>query len=143
MMQTDDRSLRGAPVVHPEDRSLKDLLTDLSGSLTTLFRKEIQLARAETSEKITQSMVAIGAIAAGAILALAALMVLLQALVITIAELGVPPALAALIVGLVVAAIAYALFHKGTKDLKASNLAPDRTIDSLRRDAQVVKEQAQ
>ncbi|MCE3248095.1 MAG: hypothetical protein K0R41_1920, partial [Geminicoccaceae bacterium] len=45
-MQTDDRSLRGGPVVHPEDRSLKDLLTDLSGSLTTLFRKEIQLARA-------------------------------------------------------------------------------------------------
>ena len=58
MMQTDDRSLHGAPVVHPEDRSLKDLLTDLSGSLTTLFRKEIQLARAETSEKITQSIVA-------------------------------------------------------------------------------------
>jgi hypothetical protein len=128
---------------YTDDRSLKELFGDLTSSVTNLFRKEIELARAETSEKITQSMVAVGAIAAGGILALAALIVLLQALVIAIAELGVPPALAALIVGLVVAAIAYALFHKGTKDLKASNLAPDRTIDSLRRDAQVVKEQAQ
>lgn len=126
-----------------DDRSLKSLLGDLSGSISTLFRKEIQLARAETSEKITQSMVAMGAIAGGAILALAALIVLLQALVIAISEMGVPPALAALIVGLVVAAIAYFMIHKGTNDLKASSLTPDRTMDSLRRDAQLVKEQAQ
>jgi hypothetical protein len=128
---------------HTNDRSLKDLLSDLSGSISTLFRKEIQLVRAETSEKITQSMVAVGAIAGGAILALAALIVLLQALVIALAELGVPPALSALIVGLAVAAIAYFMIHKGTNDLKASSLAPDRTMDSLRRDAQLVKEQAQ
>jgi hypothetical protein len=128
---------------HTDDRSLKDLLSDLSGSISTLFRKEIQLVRAETSEKITQSMVAVGAIAGGAILALAALIVLLQALVIALAELGVPPALSALIVGLAVAAIAYFMIHKGTNDLKASSLAPDRTMDSLRRDAQLVKEQAQ
>jgi drug/metabolite transporter (DMT)-like permease len=126
-----------------DDRSLKGLLGDLSASITTLFRKEIQLARAETSEKITQSMVALGAIAGGAILALAALIVLLQALVIAIAEMGVPPALAALIVGVVVAAIAYFMIHKGTTDLKASSLAPTRTVDSLRSDAQLAKEQAQ
>jgi hypothetical protein len=74
---------------------------------------------------------------------LGALIVLLQALVIAIAEMGVPPALASLIVGLVVAVIAYVLIHKGTNDLKATNLAPARTMDSLRRDAQVVKEQVQ
>ena len=126
-----------------DDRSLKTLLGDLSGSLTTLFRKEIQLARAETSEKINQSMVAIGAIAGGGILALAALIVLLQALVIAITEMGVPPALSALIVGVVVAAIAYLMIHKGTTDLKAGSLAPSRTMDSLRQDAQLAKEQAQ
>ena len=126
---------------HTDDRSLKELIGDLSGSISTLFRKEIQLARAETSEKITQSMVAIGAIAAGAILALAALLVLLQALVIAISEAGVPPGWASLIVGVIVAAIAYFMIHKGTNDLKASSLAPDRTIDSLRRDTELVKEQ--
>ena len=128
---------------HTDDRSLKELIGDLSGSISTLFRKEIQLARAETSEKITQSMVAIGAIAAGAILALAALLVLLQALVIAISEAGVPPGWASLIVGVIVAAIAYFMIHKGTNDLKASSLAPDRTIDSLRRDTELVKEQTQ
>jgi hypothetical protein len=125
------------------DRSFSSLLSELSRDITTLFRKEIELARAETSEKVTQSFVAIGSIAGGAILALAALIVLLQALVIAITELGVPPALSSLIVGVVVAAIAYGLIHKGTNDLKAGSLAPHRTIDSLKRDAQVAKEQVQ
>lgn len=125
-----------------DDRSLKDLFADLTDSITTLFRKEIQLARAETSEKITQVGMAIGAIAGGGILALAALIILLQALVIGITEAGVPAGWSALIVGVVVAIIAYVLIHKGTNDLKGANLAPNRTVDSLRRDAQVVKEQA-
>jgi hypothetical protein len=129
-------------MMHTEDRSLKDLVTHLTESITTLFRQEIQLARAETSEKVTQVGVAIGAIAGGAILALAALIVLLQALVIAITEAGVPAGWASLIVGVVVAAVAYVLIHKGTNDLKGSNLAPSRTMGSLKRDAQVVKEQA-
>jgi Putative Actinobacterial Holin-X, holin superfamily III len=128
-------------MMHTDDRSLKDLLVDLSNSITTLFRKEIQLVRAETSEKVTQIGVALGSIAGGAILALAALIVLLQALIIGIAEAGVPAGWASLIVGVVVAVIAYVLIHKGTSDLKASNLAPTRTVDSLKRDAQVAKEQ--
>jgi hypothetical protein len=130
-------------MMHTDDRSLKDLLADLTESITTLFRKEIQLARAETSEKVTQVAVAIGAIAGGAVLALAALIVLLQAVVIAITEAGVPAGWASLIVGVVVAIIAYVLIHKGTNDLKGSSLAPTRTMDSLKRDTQVVKEQAQ
>jgi hypothetical protein len=129
-------------MMHTDERSLKDLLADLTESITTLFRKEIQLARAETSEKLSQAGIAMGAIAGGAILALAALIVLLQALVIALTEAGLPPGWSALIVGLIVALVAYLMIHKGTKDLKANNLAPNRTMDSLKRDAQVVKEQA-
>ena len=128
-------------MMHADERSLKDLLADLTNSITTLFRQEIQLARAETSEKITQVGVALGAIAGGAILALAALIVLLQALVIGMVEAGIPAGWASLIVGVVVAAIGYGLIHKGTSDLKASNLAPSRTMDSIKRDAHVAKEQ--
>jgi Putative Actinobacterial Holin-X, holin superfamily III len=128
-------------MMQTEDKSLKDLLGDLSGNITTLFRKEIQLVRAETSENISQVGYAIGSIAGGVILALAALIVLLQALVIGITEAGVPAGWAALIVGVVVAAIAYGLIHKGTSDLKAGNLAPTRTMDFIKRDAHVAKEQ--
>ena len=126
-----------------DDRSLKELLGDLTQSVTTLFRTEIELARAETSEKISHAAVAAGASAGGGILALAALIVLLQALVIALTELGLAPALAALIVGGVVAIIAFALIYKGMNDLKASNLAPTRTVEALKRDAHMVKEQVQ
>jgi Putative Actinobacterial Holin-X, holin superfamily III len=128
---------------HTDDRSLKELFGDLTHSVTTLFRKEIELARAEISEKLSQAGVAAGAVAAGGVLALAALMVLLQALVIALTELGVAPALSALIVGGAVAIIAFALIYKGMNDLKAGNLAPSRTVEALRRDAHMVKEQAQ
>jgi drug/metabolite transporter (DMT)-like permease len=126
-----------------DDRSLKELFGDLTQSVTTLFRKEIELARAETSEKVSQAGVAAGAIAAGGILALAALIVLLVALAAALTELGLAPALSALIVGGVVAIIAFALIYKGMNDLKASNLAPTRTVEALRRDAHMVKEHAQ
>jgi drug/metabolite transporter (DMT)-like permease len=125
------------------DRSFKELFGDLTSSVSTLFRKEIELARAEASEKVGQAAFAAGSLAAGGILALAALIILLQALVIALTELGLAPALASLIVGGIVAIIAFALIYKGMNDLKASNLAPSRTVDSLRRDAHMIKEQAQ
>jgi drug/metabolite transporter (DMT)-like permease len=128
---------------HTGERSFKELFGDLTNSVSTLFRKEIELARAEASEKIGQAGFAAGSIAGGGILALAALIILLQALVIALTELGLAPALSALIVGGVVAIIAFALIYKGMNDLKASNLAPTRTVDSLRQDAHMVKEQVQ
>jgi hypothetical protein len=128
-------------MIQTNDRPLRDLVADLGSNIATLFRKEIQLVRAETSEKIGQAGGALASIGAGALLALAALLVLLQALVVAIAEAGVPPAVAALIVGAVVAVIAYALVHKGLRDLKASNLAPQRTVEALKRDADLAKEQ--
>ena len=63
---------------------------------------------------------------------------LLQALVIGLTELGLAPALAALAVGGGVAIIAFVLIYKGTNDLKASNLAPTRTVELPRRDAQMI-----
>jgi hypothetical protein len=128
---------------HTDDRSFKELFADLTSSVSTLFRKEIELARAEAAEKVGQAAFAAGSIAGGAILALAALIVLLQALVIALADLGLAPALSALIVGGIVAIVAFALIYKGMSDLKASSLAPTRTVESLRRDAHLIKEQAQ
>ena len=51
---------------HTDDRSLKELLGDLTQSVSTLFRKEIELVRTETSEKLSGALVAAGSIAAGA-----------------------------------------------------------------------------
>ncbi len=125
-----------------DTRSITDLLGDLGGNISTLMRKEIQLARAETSEKISQATISVGAIAAGMVMAMAALIVLLQALVIALTNMGIGPGWAALIVGIVVAGIAYLLIHKGMSDLSAHNLAPERTIDALRQNNRTLKEQA-
>jgi hypothetical protein len=54
---------------HTDDRSLKELFSDLTQSVSTLFRKEIELARAESSEKVSQALAAGGSIVAGGILA--------------------------------------------------------------------------
>jgi len=123
-----------------EERSLRQLVADLGTSLSTLFRQEIQLARAETAEKISRAGAAVAAIGAGAILGLAGLIVLLEAIVIAIADAGLPPAAAAAIVGGVVVIVAAILVYVGMRALRATNLAPRRTVDALKRDAHVVEE---
>jgi hypothetical protein len=131
-----------------EQRSLPDLLRDLMNDVTSLFRKEIQLAKAEAGEKVGKAMVGVEMLAAGGILAIAALGVLLSAAVAGVAallmSLGMGEAaasgIAALIVGGIVAVIAYTLIKRGVSALKAQNLMLDRTAHSLERDASVLKE---
>lgn len=123
-----------------DTRSAGGLLTDAMGNVSALVRNEVDLARAEISENITQAGIALGLIAGSAILALVALIVLASALVAALAEAGLHPGWAALIVGAALAAIAYVMFQKGTNDLKLSSLAPTRTAKNVRRDAEAVKE---
>ena len=127
---------------HSNDRSIPDLLGDLVDQTSTLVRKEVQLARAEIGEKVTIAGAAAGAIAVGAFLLLASLIVLLQAAVAALVEYaGFSATVAALIVAVVVALIGYIVLRGGLSRLKASNLTPDRTVTQLSRDAGVVKEQ--
>jgi xanthine/uracil permease len=51
--------------------------------------------------------------------------------------------LAPLLVGLVVMIIGYILLSRGRKQMKAESLAPERTLESLQRDARLAKEHAQ
>ena len=109
--------------------------------LTTLFRKEVQLARTEVSEKITEAVMAIGFMVGGAVLLIASLVLLLQAAVDGLVNLGLNRAWAALIVGGVVLLIGIVLVWLGSNRLKAENLAPRKTVDQLQRDAAMAKEQ--
>ena len=124
----------------PEDRSTPALMGDLIEHVTQLVRKEIQLFRAEMGEKATQAMVAAGSILAAGVIALTALNVLAAALVAALAKAGIPGAWSAVIVGGVLAIIAYVLARKGINDLKAGSLAPERTARAAARDATMVKE---
>jgi len=131
-----------------ESRSLTELLGGLANDITSLFRKEIELAKAEASEKASAALTGIELVAAGGVLALGALGVILAAAVTALGALfqamgmGQTSAnsLAALIVAVVVGAIAWILISRGLAQLKGNNLKLERTTSSLSRDAAVVKE---
>src|SRR3954447_6799730 len=125
------------------DRSVADLFGSAIGQISTLFRKEVQLARAELGEKLGDAAGAITPLAAGGALLLGALIVLLFALVALLERFGLATGLAELIVGLVAALGGYALIRGGLSQLKTSNLVPQRTTTQLSRDAQMAKEQIQ
>ena len=54
----------------PQERSTPGLMADLLDQVTQLVRKEVQLFRAEMSDKATQAMVAAGSILAAAVVAI-------------------------------------------------------------------------
>jgi hypothetical protein len=122
----------------PDIRTLPELVSQLTTDLATLVRKESELVRTELGEKLSSAGKAAGEIAAGGVLLLAALGVLLAALVQALAE-YMHPAFAALLVGVVVAALGAFLVRTGLKMLQPGNLTPDRTARQLRKDAQLMK----
>ena len=124
-----------------QDRSVPALFADLIENVTTLFRKEVQLAKTELSEKTGQVATASTAIAIGGVVLLAALIILLHAIVAWLAYAGLPPHWGFTIVAIVVGVIGYIALQKGINNLKASNLMPTRTVEQLQRDAAVAKEQ--
>lgn len=123
----------------PQDpRTLPELVSQLTTDLATLVRQESQLVRTEMSEKLNVAGKAAGEIAAGGILLLAALGVLLQAVVVGLSE-YMHPAFAALIVGVLVAVAGAVLVRAGMKMMKPENLSPDRSARQLRKDAELMK----
>ena len=130
----------GTTADHDTGRSATSLISDALTHMSSLVRKEVDLARAEVSENMNRAMVAIGLLVGAIVMALVALIVLAGALVAAIAELGIEEGWAALIVGVLFAIIAAIMASKGANDLKASSLAPTRTAENLRKDKDAVKE---
>jgi hypothetical protein len=117
------------------DRSIPEILGDVLGQAGALLRKEGQLAKAELSEKLGEAGLGLGLVAGGAVLAIPALVILLQAPVAALADAGLSPALSALLVGAVAAVIATVLAWIGMSRLKMERLTPRRTLRQLQKDA--------
>ena len=129
-------------------RPITDLLGGLVSDISGLFRKEIQLAKAEASEKIEEAVSAGRNLAIGAVLAIGAIGVFLAALVAGLTALlvnmgmGEQPAnfISALVVTAVVGGVAWAMISRGIADFKANKLNMQRTAHSIRMDADAVRE---
>ncbi|XDA99108.1 phage holin family protein [Sulfitobacter sp. LCG007] len=121
-------------------KSTGNLLSDALTHVSSLVRKEFDLARAELNESLQSAGAAIGLIVGAVIIALSALNVLTAALVAALTEVGIPAGWSALIVGVFLALSAYFMASRGINDLKLNNLAPSRTAKNVKRDAQAVKD---
>ncbi|MCD6057081.1 MAG: hypothetical protein K0R44_2636 [Thermomicrobiales bacterium] len=124
-----------------DERSLGDLFSDLSRETTTLVRQEVQLAKAELTQSATEVARGIGMLVAGGAVAYAGLLFLLLAIVFGLIEAGWDAWLSALVVGLVVVAIGAVLVLRARESLKPANLAPQKTVETLKEDAAWAKEQ--
>ena len=122
------------------------LLTRLWRDTTLLARGEADLARAEISEKADQAISGVGMIAAGGAVIFSGFLILLLAASNALVPMLPPdlaPWLAPLIVGAAVMVIGFVALAGGRSELKGKNLAPTRTLRSLRRDGRLVKEHMQ
>jgi hypothetical protein len=118
-----------------DQRSIGELFAELSRETGTLVRKELELATTEMTGKARIAGAHVGTIAAGGALAHAALLILLAAIVIGLAQLGVEPWLSALIVALVTGVTGYMLVQKGLTNLRRTSVAPTKTIETLKETA--------
>ncbi|MWD27122.1 phage holin family protein [Aquicoccus sp. SCR17] len=114
-------------------------MSDAIGHMSSILRKEIDLARAEISQALNRAGVALGLVLAGTVFALVALNVLAAAAVEWVITAGFAAGIAALIVGGVVLVLAIILLAVGVGQLKKASLAPKRVADNVKKDAAALK----
>jgi hypothetical protein len=121
-----------------DERSIGQLLKELTQESSTLLKQEVDLAKTEMSEKASRVGVNLGAVAVGGAVALLGAIGLLLFAVNGLASLlsqlmspGVAVWLAPLIVGGMLATIGYSLIKKALETLKHESLTPKRTTQSL------------
>jgi uncharacterized membrane protein YqjE len=121
------------------ERPIGELLKQLANETTTLVRQELDLAKAEMREKAGQAGPGVGMWGAAGVTALLALGSL-TAFVILALDGAMPNWLAALIVGLVYAAIAGFLYARGKQRVEqVGSPVPEKTVETLKEDVKWAK----
>lgn len=124
-----------------EERSLGELFGQLSQDLSLLFRQEIQLARAELSEKIARLTTNMVSVLAGGFVAYVGGLAIVAALILFLHQVvGISPWVSALLVGVVFGLAGYMMLSRGLKELKRVDLAPRRTVENIKEDVQAIKD---
>ncbi|MEA2403643.1 MAG: hypothetical protein QOE08_290 [Thermoleophilaceae bacterium] len=123
------------------DRPIGELLKQLSEETTTLVRKELDLAKAEMTEKAKDAGKGAGMFGAAGVLGFLALGAL-TAFFILLLDGAVPNWAAALIVAAVYAAIAGVLALTGKNKVQdATPPKPEQTVETIKEDVQWAKTQ--
>ena len=125
-----------------DDKPIAELLKDLSEQTSTLVRKEMELARAELTEKGKRAGIGAGMFGGAGLFGFFAFAVLTACFVLALTEV-VDPWLAALIVAVVYGAIAGVLALTGKSQVeKATPPVPEQATESVKEDVEWTKKRA-
>ena len=121
-----------------QDRSLSELLADMSSQVSALISKEVELAKLEVKDQVSKASRAGALLAATGIAAFFGLLLVSFAAAWGLAAV-IPTGFAFLIVGVVFLGVAGVLFGKGRKQLAEVSPAPGQAMASLKDDVQAAK----
>jgi uncharacterized membrane protein YqjE len=122
-----------------EDRSVGELVQQLSQQTATLVRQELRLAQSELQEKGKRVGIGAGMFGGAGLVALYGVGALIAAAIIGIGTL-LEPWIAAAIVGVVLLAVAGVLALSGRKQVeRGTPPLPEQAIESAKRDVDEVK----
>jgi hypothetical protein len=123
------------------ERPIGDLVKQLAGQTSTLVRQELDLAKAEMSQKATVAGKGAGLLGGAAVVGLLAAGSLTACLILALSEV-IPDWLAALIVALVMGAIAAVLALQGRNRIRAATPpVPEQTVETVKEDVEWAKTQ--
>lgn len=124
------------------DRSAQELVKQLADQTTALVRQELELAKAELSEKGKRAGIGAGMFGGAGVAGLYAVGALTAAIILALAT-ALDGWLAALIVAVVYGAIAGVLALQGRRKVRqATPATPERTVETVKDDVEVVKQRA-
>ena len=126
--------------IQKDERSLGDLFSELAGETGQLIRQEVALAQSELTTKATQVGKNVGFLAVGGAVAYAAMLAILAGVIMGLSYL-MPAWIAAILVGAVVGIAAFVLISSALAELKKTNIKPEETVESIKEDAQWLKNQ--
>ena len=120
------------------ETSIGELIGDISNDLSQLFRQEVELAKAEIKQEASKAGKAAGMLGGAGFAGYLAVVLLSFALVFGLANV-MDAGWAALIVAVIWAIIGAVLYAAGRKRLKTVDPVPRRTVDTIKEDAQWLK----
>jgi hypothetical protein len=120
------------------ETSVGELIGNISNDLSQLFRQEVELAKAELKQEASKAGKAAGMLGGAGFAGYLAVVLLSFALVFALSNV-MDPGWAALIVAVIWAIIGAVLYASGRKRLKDVDPLPRRTVDTIKEDAQWLK----
>lgn len=130
-----------AQQITKEDRSLGELFSELASETSTLVKQEVALAQTELTQKATKVGKNVGFLVVGGAVAYAALLAFIAGLIIILGNALDNHWLAAFIVGIVIAIAAVVMIMSALSALKTTGITPTQTVETIKEDAQWLKDQ--